>query len=265
LLLVQSLEDGEAGTLRIVSTLFHAASGQWLSSEFSVAKPENMQDFGSACTYGKRYAQQALLNISTEDDDDAASLNGASQPPTRQATQASPNGHAPEPAQADALAHPTEGHIIALQSLALTTCHEDKEVYDQRIRTIMKLQPSASVAPKLLTRTMSMAQYMTLFDYYTRLAAQLAKGKERPGANDSAQVPTPEPAATPPEPPAVPPPAASSSAGSGPADAAAVEELVREAVSLGLREKEVRHIVTHYPLDKARQILTDAARKRVAA
>jgi ERF superfamily len=30
-----------------------------------------------AATYVKRYAQQALLNISTEDDDDAASLNGS--------------------------------------------------------------------------------------------------------------------------------------------------------------------------------------------
>ena len=78
LLLVQSVEDGETGSLRITSTLFHASSGQWLSSEVSVEKPADMQSFGMTCTYVKRYAQQALLNISTEDDDDAASLNGSS-------------------------------------------------------------------------------------------------------------------------------------------------------------------------------------------
>jgi hypothetical protein len=47
LVLVQGLEDGEGGTLRISSTLFHAQSGQWLCS---VEKPANMQDFGMTCT-----------------------------------------------------------------------------------------------------------------------------------------------------------------------------------------------------------------------
>ena len=38
LLLVQSVEDGEGGTLRITSTLFHASSGQWLSLRVSVSR-----------------------------------------------------------------------------------------------------------------------------------------------------------------------------------------------------------------------------------
>jgi hypothetical protein len=37
----------------------------------------------------------------------------------------------------------------------------------------MGLKSAASVAPKLLTRTMNMAQYMTVFEHYTRLKAQL--------------------------------------------------------------------------------------------
>jgi ERF superfamily len=42
LLMIQSLEDGEWGTLKITSTLFHTASGQWVSSEVSVEKPGDM-------------------------------------------------------------------------------------------------------------------------------------------------------------------------------------------------------------------------------
>ncbi len=45
LLLVQALEDGQGGTLRMTSTLFHASSGQWMTSEVSVEKPDDMQNF----------------------------------------------------------------------------------------------------------------------------------------------------------------------------------------------------------------------------
>ena len=38
LLLVHGIEDGEGDALRITSTLFHAASGQWMSAEVSVPK-----------------------------------------------------------------------------------------------------------------------------------------------------------------------------------------------------------------------------------
>jgi ERF superfamily len=55
LVLVQTLEGGEGGTLLVSSTLFHAASGQWLSTELTVEKPQDMQTFGAVSTYALRF------------------------------------------------------------------------------------------------------------------------------------------------------------------------------------------------------------------
>ena len=96
-----------------------------------------------------------------------AGEGGTAGAPTLPAT----NGHSAAPE------HPTESHLAALRNLAVTECQEPVDVYEDRIRTTMKIPKQASVAPKLLTRTMSMAQYMDLFAYYRRLEAQLAKGK----------------------------------------------------------------------------------------
>ena len=147
------------------------------------------------CTYVKRYAQQALLNISTEEDDDA-SLNGSSKPTAgKSAAPASANGHGhtPPTEPTEGLEHPTEGHLAALKNLACTKCGEEVEVYEGRLRQMMKLPKQASVSPRLLRKSMTMATYMDMFAYYRRLEAQLAKGKEPSGANASTNAAPPEP------------------------------------------------------------------------
>jgi hypothetical protein len=266
LMLVQSVEDSAEGQLRITSTLFHAASGQWLSSEFSVAKPENMQDFGSACTYGKRYAQQALLNISTEDDDDAASLNGSSKVPAEKAVTtpaASTNGHSPMPPVTLEVAvgdRPTDAHISALRALALQDCAEPEDVQADRIRRAMGLKAGASMAPKLLTRTMSMAQFMTVFEFYTQLKAQLArKAPEVTHGPTAAPQTSPEPAAVEGA-PAVPSSASSSAASDPSADAVERDrQRLRAEVATWhlshVRPDEIEHIITKHSYAKARQLL----------
>jgi hypothetical protein len=277
LLLTFGVSEPREGRVEVSARLWHCASAQYLDNALSAPKPESLTATGSLITYLKRYTSTALLGVSAEADDDASAADGNSI--TLATTPAAAtNGHAPAPTVELAVAvgdHPTEVHISALRALALKDCAEPEDVLADRIRRAMGLKAGASVAPKLLTRTMSMAQYMAVFEHYTALKAQLARKLPEGSTHGAAQAPTHAPApesavsAAVEDTPAVPPPAASpvasSSAGSSPADAAAVEELVREAVSLGLREKECRHIVTHYPLEKARQILTDAARKRVAA
>jgi hypothetical protein len=101
------------------------------------------------------------------------------------ATLPATNGHSPAREPDEGLAHPTEGHLAALRNLALTECGEDLDVYEQRLRQTMKIPKQASVAPKLLTRTMTMQAYMDVFAYYCRLEAQLAqsKGQEAPRAD----------------------------------------------------------------------------------
>ncbi len=55
----------------IVSTRLAHKSGQWFEDELSL-KPmqDNAQMLGSAMTYGRRYAQNAMLNIAGDEDDD---------------------------------------------------------------------------------------------------------------------------------------------------------------------------------------------------
>jgi hypothetical protein len=160
--------------------------------------------------------------------------------------------------------HPTESHLAALRNLAVTECQEPLEVYEDRIRTTMKIPKQASVAPKLLTRTMSMAQYMDVFAYYRRLEAQLAKakGKETPSGTAPTTQPAAQsaPATTGEGPPAVPSPAtASSSAAPDPTDAAERDRvrLRAEVAQWDLRvpPEEVEHVIQHNPYSKARALL----------
>jgi hypothetical protein len=143
-------------------------------------------------------------------------------------------------------------------NLAMTKCHEDKEVYDQRIRQTMGLKPSASMAPRLLTHTMTVVQYMELFAHYRRLEAQFAKSvKEASGADHPAQASASESAATE-TPTAVPSTADSSSAPAttpGPTVDPTYPQLYQEALGWGANEAEIRHILGHHDLAKARSIL----------
>jgi hypothetical protein len=257
LLMVQSLDDGDGGTLRIISTLFHAASGQWVSSEVSVEKPGDMQSFGMAATYIKRYAQQALLNVSTEDDDDAASLNDSHKADKSAATAngrgsepVNGNGHTPPPELYASLEHPTESHLAALKNLALTECREELEVYEDRLRRTMGVPKHASVSPR----------------WYVNLEKQLAKSKgqevTRADHTSEASVSQPEPAAPAEVPAAVPPPASaaeSTSAASDPSDAVERDRqrLRAEVASWNLRisDKEREHVIVHNSYSRARQLL----------
>lgn len=61
---------GEAGVC-IVTMLIHE-SGEWLKSRLFVpASKKDAQGFGSAISYARRYALGGIVNIATDDDDDA--------------------------------------------------------------------------------------------------------------------------------------------------------------------------------------------------
>jgi hypothetical protein len=171
---------------------------------------------------------------------------------------------------------PTEAHISALTALALKDCSEEKEVFETRLRRTMGVPAQASVAPKLLTRAMTMAQYMTVFEHYTRLKMQLARKTPEASAHEpiAPQAPSPEstPAPTGETPAAVHSGGGSSSApdpdavdeatqAQQRADALAWAKLRREAIELWqIAEKEVDHVLAHHPLAAARNILWRARR-----
>jgi hypothetical protein len=172
--------------------------------------------------------------------------------------------------QSTALEHPTDGHLAALRNLAITECQEPVDVYEDRIRTTMKIPKQASVAPKLLTRTMSMTQYMEVFAYYRRLEAQLAKGKDGSRGNASKEAAVSESTAAPTgEAPTVVPSPAESSSAPGP-DLDTVERdrqrLRTEVAAWDLRvtQTEIKHVIQHNPYTRAPQLLWQARTKAAA-
>jgi hypothetical protein len=195
--------------------------------------------------------------------------DGTAGAPTLPAT----NGHSTAPEPDASLAHPTESHLSALRSLALITCHEDVEAFETRVRRTAGLPAHASLAPKLLTRTLSMSTFMEVYGWYVNLEKQLAKakGKEASGGTAPTTQPAVQPAPAPTEegPTAVPSPAASSSAAPDPTDATERDRvrLRAEVAQWDLRvpPEEVEHVIQHNPYSKARALLWKCRRQETAA
>jgi hypothetical protein len=176
-----TVDDGEGGTATGFGTETQADFGDFAERAETRAVGRALALLG----FGTEFVGSDLTE--GEHVCDAPSTNGSTEMPASAPT--SNNGQAPPAPPTNGKDHPTEADISALTTLAVVTCHEDSEVFGQRLRTIMKLKPSASVAPRLLTRTMSMAQYREAIAYYERLQAQL----ERPNMTQEVlNGPTPE-------------------------------------------------------------------------
>jgi len=91
------LKNGLSFTsIGLTSRLIHV-SGQWIEGDFPVNVSQmSAQQVGSAITYARRYALQALLGINAEDDDDAQT---ASQPTAKNYTLQNTKPTAPKPKQ----------------------------------------------------------------------------------------------------------------------------------------------------------------------
>lgn len=76
LAVVQEPGTAEAGRVKIATILLHE-SGEYIRSEMTlpVTKPD-AQGYGSAITYGRRYALQSIIGIAPEDDDGNAAIGG---------------------------------------------------------------------------------------------------------------------------------------------------------------------------------------------
>lgn len=69
----QATNKDESGTWVLTTTLMHS-SGQWLKSQTPIItiKPD-IQSFGSASTYARRYAWASIAGVTTDEDDDGES------------------------------------------------------------------------------------------------------------------------------------------------------------------------------------------------
>lgn len=83
---------GTIGDKVSVTTMLMHASGQWIADELVLTpKDDGPQAFGSAITYGRRYALAAFVGVAPEDDDGEAAQGRV---PGRVVTQAPPKPHA---------------------------------------------------------------------------------------------------------------------------------------------------------------------------
>jgi hypothetical protein len=71
---------------------------------------------------------------------------GAATPPAM-------NGHSPALGPDEGLAHPTEEHLAALRNLAVTECQEPIDVYEDRLRTTMKIPHSIGFSGSVCHRS----------------------------------------------------------------------------------------------------------------
>jgi len=69
----------ETTDTHLITKLFHAGSGQFLSTSLPIKLTENPKHTGATLTYLKRYNIQSLLDISTEEDLDSIDLSRGSQ------------------------------------------------------------------------------------------------------------------------------------------------------------------------------------------
>lgn len=80
LAVVQACEPGDAGEVRLVTTLLHS-SGQWMSGVTALPVPvRTPQGYGSALTYARRYGLAAMVGLCVDRDDDAAATGRSSAP-----------------------------------------------------------------------------------------------------------------------------------------------------------------------------------------
>lgn len=83
-------DDGEPGTITVVTELIHAESGESIASRLTLPlKDKTPQAAGSALTYARRYALACVAGLYQEDDDgNAASTPKAEAKPEPQQIQA---------------------------------------------------------------------------------------------------------------------------------------------------------------------------------
>lgn len=91
----------ESGFLELAWTLRHVKSEEWIEGAMPLLLvKEDMQAFGSAITYARRYVLEAVLNLVSEDDDgNAASAPSASQVREQAAYGTPPAGRKPSEKQ----------------------------------------------------------------------------------------------------------------------------------------------------------------------
>ncbi len=136
----------------ILETLLSHSSGEWISSELYVGKYDQPpQSEGSALTYKRRYGLSAILNVSSEDDDDGIT-----------AQETKPQEIKPETKsviKAEAKTEAKPSGITATQTKKIYATVKEKELTPEQIKTYMK-----SIFNKLSTKELTVSEASRLIE-----------------------------------------------------------------------------------------------------
>jgi hypothetical protein len=158
--------------------------------------------------------------------------------------------------------HPTAEDITPLVNSA-RAANVDLKAFGHDMRRLMQLPESQKITKKFLREQMTMDQYNKARAHYGAELRQIIEENvpthEPPTETRDANASEAVPEATAEGTPAVPSGADSSSV-PGPAPDAAREMLRQEALSWYIQPVEIEHILSHHPLEKARNLLWKARR-----
>jgi len=166
---------------------------------------------------------------------------------------------------ASAEKHPTADEVTKLIDTA-RAANVDLETFGHDMRRLIKLPESQKITKKFLCEQMTMSQYNTARAHYSealRLILEEDVPDHKPPTTDRTVSTDETPASQGIAEGATDGPFASSSAAAADADAAR-EKLRGEAIAWGIPEAEITHILGHYDLSKARNILWKARRNQPA-
>lgn len=77
LALTQTMRVSDSGEALLIRSILLHTSGQWLLAEYPVRFSAKPQEMGSAISYARRYAWQAICGMATQDDDGQMATAGA--------------------------------------------------------------------------------------------------------------------------------------------------------------------------------------------
>lgn len=77
ILILQPIMSDSSGDY-VETSLSHDESGQTIVSKMKLLQPKNMQDYGSAISYARRYSLQSMVFIGSTDDDAEGSMDRTS-------------------------------------------------------------------------------------------------------------------------------------------------------------------------------------------
>ncbi len=142
--------DFEGEEIRCTTTMWHESGENLVTKMPIIVDKKNMQSFGSAISYARRYSIASLFGIVADEDDDG---NAVALPQKRTAPGVSPSPVEP-PSEGPGVARVASGPSDLAQMIANAKTHDDlKHIYQLNQKMLRALKDSDNDAYESLMTT----------------------------------------------------------------------------------------------------------------